>query len=218
MARIAHTDVRDKILCAARNRVLHYGYKKTTIDEIAMDAGIGKGTIYLYFESKEDVALAVMAEMKRESLCMLQSIAADKDLDPLEKLKRMLIFTPVTANERCVECPAAIELIIALKPHFTKRMQPFQDLEISLLTTVLREGVSQGLFRAMDTDSTARVLKAMVSGFLPPYPFVNGTQEISEQIKTIVELVFEGMRPTASDARNVCQAEVLTDGGAASSN
>ena len=55
-------ETRRAILDAARKRFLHYGFKKTTIDEIAADAGIGKGTVYLYFDSKRDLLLASLRE------------------------------------------------------------------------------------------------------------------------------------------------------------
>ncbi len=68
MARAANSEVRLKILEAAKERLWHFGFKKTTIDEIAADAGVGKGTVYLHFNSKEDIALAIMSEFKTESL------------------------------------------------------------------------------------------------------------------------------------------------------
>ena len=46
---------REMILEAAKKRFQRFGYSKTTMDEIAIDAGISKGTIYLYFENKEDI-------------------------------------------------------------------------------------------------------------------------------------------------------------------
>jgi AcrR family transcriptional regulator len=46
MARVAKENIREKILEAAERRLWHYGIKKTTIDEIAADAGVGKGTVY----------------------------------------------------------------------------------------------------------------------------------------------------------------------------
>ena len=70
-----HGDVRQKILDAAQHRLWHYGYKKTTIDEIASDAGVGKGTVYLHFDSKEDIGLAIMAQYKETSLHEIEAVA-----------------------------------------------------------------------------------------------------------------------------------------------
>jgi AcrR family transcriptional regulator len=51
-------DVREGNLDAIEQLLARYGYKKTTMNDLAREAGIGKGTIYLYFPSKEEVALS----------------------------------------------------------------------------------------------------------------------------------------------------------------
>ena len=51
-------ELRDVILDAMERLLARYGYKKTTMDDLAREAGIGKGTTYLHFPSKEEVALA----------------------------------------------------------------------------------------------------------------------------------------------------------------
>lgn len=49
-----------RILSAAAERIAHYGYDKTTIEEIARDAGISKGAVYLHFRSKEQLFEALL--------------------------------------------------------------------------------------------------------------------------------------------------------------
>ena len=44
-----------QIQAAAGRLFLHYGYRKTSVDQIAREAGIGKGTIYNYFRNKEEL-------------------------------------------------------------------------------------------------------------------------------------------------------------------
>ena len=53
-------DTRTMILVAARELFLQRGYSNTTIDEIMSTAGLGKGTMYLYFKSKEDLFLSLI--------------------------------------------------------------------------------------------------------------------------------------------------------------
>ena len=72
-----HGDVRQKILDAAEHRLWRYGFKKTTIDEIASDAGVGKGTVYLYFDGKEEIGLAIVSEYKRRGLEEIARITQD---------------------------------------------------------------------------------------------------------------------------------------------
>lgn len=189
-----HGDVRQKILDAAEHRLWHYGFKKTTIDEIASEAGVGKGTVYLYFESKEDVGLAIMARYKEKSLEEIAAIAHDGSKSPGQKLKEMLQGPMLSANQRCQESPSTLELVVAIKPHIRERLLPFAEREHSLLAGVLEEGNRQGLFDVPDTLRAARTLKTMCLGFLPPYPCVLSPEEMAAEIAEIVDLTVRGLR------------------------
>ena len=189
-----HEDVREKIVEAAEHRLWHYGFKKTTIDEIASDAGVGKGTVYLHFQSKEDVAMAIMAKYKERSLQKIAAVAKDSAKPPIEKLKEMLSQPLVDAYEKCLESPAAMELIIAIKPHIRAMMLPYAEQEYILLASVLDEGNQTGVFDVPDTLRAARTLKIMCLGFLPPYPCVASEKDIAPEIDEIVELTTRGLR------------------------
>jgi AcrR family transcriptional regulator len=54
---LAPADVYDAILDAAERLLARYGYRKMTMDDLAREAGIGKGTKYLHFPSKQEVVL-----------------------------------------------------------------------------------------------------------------------------------------------------------------
>src|SRR3989442_9876097 len=53
---------RSRILSAAEGRFASYGYRRTAIAEIAREAGVAPGTLYRYFENKEEIFRAVMRE------------------------------------------------------------------------------------------------------------------------------------------------------------
>ena len=53
-------DREERILRAASNLIAHYGYDKTTVSDIAREAGISKGAVYLHFASKEDLFEALL--------------------------------------------------------------------------------------------------------------------------------------------------------------
>lgn len=52
------TDIREAILDAVDRRLARFGYKKMTVEGLAEEAGIGKGTVYLHFPSKEEAVLS----------------------------------------------------------------------------------------------------------------------------------------------------------------
>ncbi len=194
MSRPALPNQRERILEAAKLRLWHYGFRKTTIEEIAADAGVGKGTVYLYFDSKEDIALAIMAQFKAENLEKARALAHDPQREPLAKLKETLLLPLLSAQERCQQSPAAQEMIVAVRPYVQERLKPFFEQEIALLMAVLEEGNRQGVFDVSDCEQSARRLKTMCAGFLPPYTGAFGPDALRAEVEGIVEMVFVGMR------------------------
>lgn len=71
----------DRILDAAKDLLLRWGYRRVTIDEVARRAGVGKGTVYLHWRSREQMFLAVGA---REATAMLATVTDAMRDDPLE--------------------------------------------------------------------------------------------------------------------------------------
>src|SRR6516164_9482656 len=88
-APVAQTDTRDAILDAIERLLARYGYKKTTMDDLAREAGIGKGTIYLYFPSKEEVALSSIDRVVERVQERLRGLAASS-LSAEDRLREML--------------------------------------------------------------------------------------------------------------------------------
>lgn len=194
MARTLQRDIRAKILDAARDRMHHYGFKKTTIDEIAADAGVGKGTVYLYFDSKEDLALAILVQFKERTILRMRDIAGDPGKTLSAKLTEMLSFPIMEAQESCNTNSGAIEIIMSVRPHIQSRLRPYIEHELAILAEVLEQGNQQGLLDVADTMSTARTLKNMVNGFWPPYPCTPENMGVEEAIRDIVTLAIRGMR------------------------
>src|SRR3989442_5439524 len=61
-AQASDSPTRARIMAAAEERFAAFGYRRTGIAEIARDAGVAPGTLYRYFENKEEVFRAVMRE------------------------------------------------------------------------------------------------------------------------------------------------------------
>jgi AcrR family transcriptional regulator len=70
-----HDIKKDKILESAYNRFLHYGYSKTTMNEIAGDVSMSKALLYYYFPDKSQLYVAVMRKLSNDYLLKLQTNA-----------------------------------------------------------------------------------------------------------------------------------------------
>lgn len=70
----------NRILDAASDLLLHYGFDKTTVSEIAKEAGVSKGAIYLHFSSKETVFDAlIQRDMQRSVTDVMQALSDDRE-------------------------------------------------------------------------------------------------------------------------------------------
>lgn len=159
------------ILEAARRRFLHYGYKKTTIDEIAMDAGVGKGTVYLYFCGKEDLLLSIACEVKRNITEQMRAISSSL-ASPEEKLRRMLIARVLSIHDAYTSTAHGIELLDAsMEARLSRQGKDEHDAQQALIAQVLHEGVRRGDFAlpADDAERAAHCLSLAFAGFFPPY-------------------------------------------------
>lgn len=159
-------ETRRAILEAARKRFLHYGFKKTTIDEIAADAGIGKGTVYLYFDNKEELLLTLAREVKRNVTDQMRAIT-ESLASPEEKLRRMLLAAVLSVHDVAQVTVHGTELVNELlSPRLMECGQPERKAQLELLTQVLTEGDFD--LPGTPTEAASHFLLAMVP-FFPPY-------------------------------------------------
>jgi AcrR family transcriptional regulator len=191
-------NLREQIVEAAEKRLWHYGIKKTTIDEIASDAGVGKGTVYLYFDSKEDVACAIMARYKEEMLVQQEAIARDRSISEADRIRQIVKMPIVAAHKKCATSPNALEVVITLKPHLQKQMRPYFEQEVALLASVIEDGNRQGIFNVEDSLADARTLKYASMSVLPPYPCVTELSDIENVIDSIVDLALRAFKQPKS--------------------
>ncbi|HEY3329460.1 MAG TPA: TetR/AcrR family transcriptional regulator [Capsulimonadaceae bacterium] len=197
MARPQRENLRELIVEAAEKRLWHYGIKKTTIDEIASDAGVGKGTVYLYFDSKEDVAIAIMAKYKEDTLITQAEIARDRNRAAEDRIREVVKLPILMAHKKCATSPHAVEVILTLKPHLSRQMRPYFEQEVGLIAEIIEDGNRSGLFRVEDSMTDARTLKQSTMGLLPPYPCVEDPAQIEGVLDNIVSLALRAYKQTA---------------------
>jgi AcrR family transcriptional regulator len=197
-------DTRRAIMEAARTRFLHYGYKKTTIDEIATDAGVGKGTVYLYFGSKEDIMLTIARGVKRNITAQMQALAHSLAA-PEEKLRRMVIAAILSVHDAVNTTAHGVELVDEmLRPKLMQCGQEEREAQLEMLAEVISEGVRRGDFAVVDGDAqrAARHLMLATVSFYPPYmdpchgrPTCR--HDLETRVNGMLDFVFHGIRRRA---------------------
>jgi len=190
--------VRDDILDAAEGLLGRFGYSKTTVEEIAREAGIGKGTIYLHFESKKEVALATIDRLVARVVDRLEEIASGPR-PAVDRLREMLVARVVLRLEGVRHYAGRIdELLRAIRPELLARRTQHFEREARVLRAVLEEGAARGELRGDDDAATAAAMIAATNSLLPydlSVKQLHRRKAIAEQAGRIADLLLTGILP-----------------------
>jgi AcrR family transcriptional regulator len=87
---------RGRILQAATELFIEQGYRKTSVDEVAIKAGVAKGTVYLYFKTKADLMVQAIVEEKKQYLVRIKPVL---DAPPRQRLEKYIRLAFVMIRE-----------------------------------------------------------------------------------------------------------------------
>jgi AcrR family transcriptional regulator len=187
-------DKEQRILDAAKVLFTRYGLKKTSIEEIAQYAGLGKGTIYLYFKSKDDIFLNICGQIR--STLMLEM---EENLRPLtlpqEKL-RMLIYTRLRFFDRLAK-----EFGLTDQPVIEREYNPALEnvkmdvsrVQISLIRDIIEEGKQRGDFQTESSEVSAFGIYYAVEALGKPWQCGGRVLDLDEKINATVNLFLNGL-------------------------
>ncbi len=157
----------DVILDAAQEALREHGFKRMTMDDLATRAGLGKGTIYLYFESKDDVALSVI---DRGNLRLQERLKAIlKGQGTAEHRLRAMLIDRVMFRFDCAHgyAQGMDELFWAIRPQLLQRREKYHHAESLILAELLIEGRALGEFVVDEPFSAAEAFITATASLLP---------------------------------------------------
>lgn len=160
-------DIKDLILDAADRLLVRYGFKKMTMDDLAHEVGIAKGTIYLHFGSKEDIALSRVDRVIDRLYEELRKIARLKE-KPSVRLQAMLVTRVLFRFDGVQHYSESIdEQLATIRPALQARREKYFEKEAQILTEILEEGKRQKTFFFDDAKYTAHTLLIATNALLP---------------------------------------------------
>ncbi len=183
---------RDRILNAALDRFKQYGFAKTTVDEIARQAQVGKGTIYFYFRNKEEILEEIMdREMTRGFAAIGQAMTEEPSIQGKLRKALAVCFEYFHNNEMISKVMAMDQgLVMSL---VTEKNREFQKFSISWIRTLLEQGRNEGVFRDMDYKKVGYILDSMIRSFHYLHYFDLELYEPGELPETLFELFSRGL-------------------------
>lgn len=153
------------ILTSAKQRFRTYGVQKTTMQEIARDAGIAVGTLYLYFKNKEEIILSCAEAFAQRHVEAAETILRSP-ISPVEKLRSYILNRFRAAQETRISSAHAAEIIriaLRLKPETLVEETTWRQKTIF---SILQEGIASNDFQIANPARDAEVFLYAISCFL----------------------------------------------------
>lgn len=193
----AQVTTREAILDATDRLLARYGYKKMTIDDLAAEVGIGKGSVYLHFRSKQEIALSHIDRIIERLKARLTDIAVRKT-SPEERLRQMLAERVLFRFDSVQHYTQSInELLAGLRAQLLERRKIHFEEEALIIAAVIDEGKRAAKFaKNLPSIETAHTLLQATNSLLP---YSLSTQElgarddIEDKVKAIAAILVKGL-------------------------
>lgn len=193
---------RNEILQAAKKVFASKDYASATLEDIAAEAELSKGTIYLYFNSKAELFLYIL-EMGMEQMIsiMLEAISANND-DPIAGIKDMIqrqllfceenidLFKIISSENAHTELHTEIEKY----GDFEQRIAKTMSQSIKPLADYIQYGINAGIFKKISPIDVAFALRAIVDGFAFRWIMEPEEGKLSDKAEVISTIFLDGLK------------------------
>lgn len=185
-------EVKEAIVNVARHIFSRFGFKKTTMDEIALASRKGKSSIYYYFASKEEIFQAVVE--KEAEILKQELIKATKETDsPAQKLKMHVLIRMRTMEKLANFYSAIKDDYLGHLDFIEKIRKKYDQEEIQMMENILADGVKNGIFEIEDTSLAAIAIVTAMKGMeIPLFWGVEG-KDLESRLDHLIHILFHGV-------------------------
>jgi AcrR family transcriptional regulator len=194
---VKQKEVREAILDATDALLSRYGYKKMTIDDLAKEVGIGKGSVYLHFTSKEEIVLSHIDRIIEQLKGRLSAIAKSAE-KPEERLRKMLKTRVLHRFESVQHYTQNLnDLLAAIRPRFLARREQYFSEEARIFEAVIEEGQQSGDF--MTDQNTAAIAESLILATNSLLPFnltvqeLGARKDVEKKALWLADLLLQGL-------------------------
>jgi AcrR family transcriptional regulator len=186
--------VRRKIFAAARRRIERYGYRHTTIEEIAVDAGVAKGTVYLYYPGKEELVVAIVNEMLERLETRMRAVAGGRG-PAAGRLERLLVERVLLLRGECRRAPEGYALMFVMEgPVFDRAVRGHMAANEAIVAGLVEEAVAAGELPRLDARAAARAVLVAFHALQGPRFLAGERAGLEHLAATLARLLVQGLR------------------------
>ena len=185
---------KEQIIQEATRLFAQYGYKKTTLDDIAQAMGMTRGNLYHYVENKEDLyfqCIEVILNRWKEEI----SEVTNQQTNSMERVKAMLFSSieyPKTHPYFCaliLEDPTTIS-----NSYFEKSKLTFDEIGEEVLKEFLHDGIYRGILREVNIESVVRYILTTHKLYLFKIYHQDYDETAMQEYLDAIDLIYQGLK------------------------
>ena len=187
---------RQQIMVAAKRVFSERGFNKATMEDIAQEAELSPGTLYLYFKNKEELYASLSLRILQYLLIRVEHVIDEKDAGPDQKLESLMEamydvyeFDPlIIINMFHLQ---SSETLKNLSPELMEQIKTLSRKSLNSIAKIFRDGVEQGLFIDRHPVAMADTFWALFSGVVLWLTSKKIIDEEKDYLKQTLAIAFE---------------------------
>lgn len=183
----------NQILDALQKILLRKNIQSVSVSEIAQEAGIGKGSVYYYFPSKDAIYEALIERNYEKPLETARNLAVQTDVSPFTRMAMLFqacrnSSAEFLRKESSSNLPSVQERAYVHQKYLTHLVQSLKPE----LTSIIRQGIERGEIRFDQPDALAEIVLIVLSVKLDNTLVPSSKEEIEGTIGGLVKLLEQG--------------------------
>lgn len=181
--------IKERILTTASQRMLKFGYRKVSMDEIANDLRMSKNTIYKYFPSKLDIAENIIASLK-EKINNNQITLERNAKNPLEIISKNIIFLQ---KELAPWFDLFLRDIQVEIPQLWQKFIDYRREKIFEIKDLIEKGIKKGVFREVNALIAVRAYLGAIESIIDPEFLEHSNISFQEALEAVLDIWAKGI-------------------------
>jgi AcrR family transcriptional regulator len=185
---------KNQILEAAMRVFARSGFDKARMDDIVAESGLSKGTLYWYFDSKDEIISTILENMFDEELAHLKGM--QKEGSASEKILAFTTQTIADLDEMRWLFPLTLEFYaLALRQQNVEEvLRKYLHAYLEILTPIIQQGIDQGEFQTDNAQDIAVEILALFEGTLLLSIFDRDVVNLEKNIELGTRKLLDGLR------------------------
>lgn len=187
-----------QIINAAEDVFTQKGFNEARMDDIADETGLSKGTLYLYFKSKDDLIIAILDRMFQREMKQMEGLdqAGLSAADAVWKMTEA-VTNNILGFVRLVPIVYQFLALAFRNKYVQKALKKYINQYIDMITPIIEQGIKSGEFRKVNAREVAIAMSAIIEGTLLLWVYDRDLVEPEKHIRSGVKLLLEGVQARA---------------------